>query len=316
VPNSRRKDGGCFITSLKNLARLFVGLLLITVLLYRFDAEDILQNIGSAKPSYLALAILTYALTFLVLTLRWRMILSAVGEKLPFFEAYQAFAGGVLLSDFTPARVGDLSRPLMVRDRVDLKRGVLSVVIDRYADILTIGLLGTSGLLLFSELFSLRLFFAILLFLAAVLSASLFWLKRPFLMKGVKRLGWERLTQAAHSLDEAACLLDRPSGLMVRSVLLTIFAWTLHALRLVLITKSVGYDVPLYILFFLQPLVSALALIPITISGLGLVEGGIAALLFQFDVPLAAGLSIALLDRVLTTAFHLLVGGRYATRVL
>jgi uncharacterized membrane protein YbhN (UPF0104 family) len=78
----------------------------------------------------------------------------------------------------------------------------------------------------------------------------------------------------------------------------------------------VGYDGPLYILFFLQPLVSALALIPITISGLGLVEGGIAALLFQFDVPLAAGLSIALLDRVLTTAFHLLVGGRYATRVL
>lgn len=302
--------------SLKNLARLFIGLLLIAFLLYRFDADEILQNIGSAKPSYLALAILIYALTFIVLTVRWRMILSAIGEKLPFIEAYQAFAGGVLLSDFTPARVGDLARPLMVKDHVELKRGVLSVIIDRYADILTIGLLGTSGLLLFSDLFSLHLLFAIVLFLAAVLSASLFWLKRALLVRGADRLGWERLTQAAHRLDEAACSLNRPSGLMARSVLLTMIAWTLHALRLALIAKSVGYDVPLHVLFFLQPLVSALSLIPITISGLGLVEGGIAALLSWFGVPLAAGISIALLDRALTTAFHLIIGGRCATRVL
>ncbi len=300
----------------KNLARLLVGLLLIAALLYRFDLGEILLNMRSARPRYLALGILAYALTFLVLTVRWRMILSGIGERLPLIEAYQAFAGGVLLSDFTPARIGDLSRPLMVRDRVDLSRGILSVVIDRYADILTIGLLGTSGLLLFSDMFNFHLAVAILLFLAAILSASLFWLKRPFVIKGLEWLGSKRLTQAAHRLDESLSALDNLSGLMTKSVLLTMIAWLLHALRLVLIAKSVGYNVPLYMLFFLQPLVSALSLIPITVSGLGLVEGGIAALLSRFDVPLAAGISIALLDRAVTTAFHLLVGGRYATRIL
>jgi uncharacterized protein (TIRG00374 family) len=300
----------------KRLARLLVGLIIIGALLYRFDPNEIIQIILSASPRYLVAGILIYALTFLILTVRWRMILSGMGERLPIVVAYQAFAGCVLLSDFTPARIGDLSRPLMVRDHIDLNRGFLSVVIDRYTDILTIGLLGTFGLLIFSDLFSFHLFLFVLLLLAAILSASFLWLKRLYLIKGVERLRWNRLTQAAHRLDEAACALDRLSGLMVKSVLLTMIAWLLHALRLVLIAKSVGYDVPLYMLFFLQPLISALSLIPITISGLGLVEGGLAALLSQFDIPLAAGISIALLDRALTMAFHLLVGGRFATRVL
>lgn len=300
----------------KNLARLLVGLLILGALLYRFDPGEIIQNIRSASPRYLAAGILVYALTFLVLTARWRMILSGMGERLPIAAAYQAFAGGVLLSDFTPARIGDLSRPLMVKDRIDLNRGVISVVIDRYADILTIGLLGTFGLLIYSDLFSFHLVFVILLLLAALLSASLLWLKRLYLIKGMERLGWNRLTQAVHDLDAAASALDRLWVLIAKSVLMTIFAWPLHALRLVLIAKSVGFDVPLHVLFFLQPLVTALTLIPITISGLGLVEGGLAALLFQLDVPLAAGLSIALIDRSLTTAFHLLVGGRCATRLM
>ncbi len=300
----------------KKIARLLVGLIILGALLFRFDPDEILQNIHSASPNYLAAGILVYALTFLVLTARWRMILSGMGERLPIAAAYQAFAGGVLLSDFTPARIGDLSRPLMVKDRVDLNRGVLSVVIDRYADILTIGLLGTFGLLIFSDLFSFHLVFVILLLLAATLSAPLLWLKRLYLIKGMERLRWKRLTQAVHDLDASASALDRLWVLIAKSMLVTILAWTLHALRLVLIAKSIGFDVPLHVLFFLQPLVSALSLVPITISGLGLVEGGIAALLFQLDVPLAAGISIALLDRGLTTAFHLLAGGRYATRVM
>ena len=95
----------------KKIARLLVGLIIIGALLYRFDPDEIIQNIRSASPRYLAAGVLVYALTFLVLTMRWRMILSKMGERLPIVAAYQAFAGGVLLSDFTPGRIGDLSRP-------------------------------------------------------------------------------------------------------------------------------------------------------------------------------------------------------------
>lgn len=302
--------------SWKWAAKLLIGLLIIAALLYKFNLDEVILTIRSARPIYLVLGVLVYFITFLILSLRWKMILTWMGNDLPLTQAYQAFVGGVLLSDLTPAKIGDLSRPLMVRDRININIGFTSVVIDRYADILTIFLLGFSGLLLLSRLFGAYLIFASFALLVLLLPASLIWLKRPFLIRQIDRLGWTKLTEQARALDEAIETIENVPGLMMRSVLLTLIAWATHALRVVLIAKSVGYDVPLHVLFFLQPLVSALSLIPITISGLGLVEGGLTALLAGLGVPLAAGISIALLDRAITVAFHILVGGRYATRIL
>jgi hypothetical protein len=50
--------------------------------------------------------------------MRWRRILHALGEDLPISDAYQAFACGMMLSDLTPGRIADLSRPLLVRNRL------------------------------------------------------------------------------------------------------------------------------------------------------------------------------------------------------
>jgi uncharacterized membrane protein YbhN (UPF0104 family) len=62
------------------------------------------------------------------------------------------------------------------------------------------------------------------------------------------------------------------------------------------------------------PLISALSLIPVTIAGLGLVEGGLMAVIATYGVPVSAALSIAILDRGLTMLFHFAVGGRIAIR--
>ncbi|MFZ2471722.1 MAG: flippase-like domain-containing protein [Methanothrix sp.] len=107
-----------------------------------------------------------------------------------------------------------------------------------------------------------------------------------------------------------------PYNLLASSVLMTVLAWITHALRIVIIARSVGYDIPLIVLIFGLPLVSALSLIPVTISGLGLVEGGLAVLLAGAGVPVAVGVSIALMDRAITVAFHILIGARAAARTL
>lgn len=299
----------------KNGARFFLGLLLIAALLYTFDIGAVFATISSARPLYLVLAAMVYSLTFLILSARWRMILRSMGEDLPLFRSYQAFAGGMIISDLTPGRIGELSRPLLVRDRINLSKGISSVVIDRYADILTTFILGLSGMLILAQ-HGMYLLLASATILILLLLSSVFWFRRSFLIKQVNRLGSSRLTAIACGLDDALCEVRNIKGLMLRSVFLTGIAWITHALRIVLIARSVGYDVPMPMLFLLQPLVSALALVPITISGLGLVEGGLTALLAGFGVPAAVGISIALMDRAITVAFHILVGGRYAMKVL
>jgi len=300
---------------MKRAARFLIGILLIAALLCNFDLKTVSATVNSARPQYLALAALTYALTFLILSCRWKMILHTLGADLPIAQAYQAFAGGMIISDLTPGRIGELSRPLLVRDKIDLSKGVPSVIIDRYADILTTFILGLSGMLIIAERSS-YLLLAIFAILILIAFSSAFWFKRSLIIKQLNKLGSPRINEIACNLDYALCGVKDIKGLLLKAVLLTGFAWITHALRVVLIAKSVGFDVPIQMLFLLQPLVSALALIPITISGLGLVEGGMTALLAGLGVPAAAGISIALMDRVITVAFHILVGGRYAAKVL
>lgn len=302
-------------TYIKRAARITIGLLLIASLLYRFDPAVVFSTMISAKINYLILAASVYSITFLILSTRWRMILHSMGQDLPIATAYQAFTGGMILSDLTPGRIGDFARPLLVRGRIDLNRGIASVAIDRYADILTTFILGFSGMLLLTQHGSHQILASSIILIIVVLSSA-FWFKTPFIIKQINRLGYSRLTKIAQALDSALHEVADIKGLMLRSVLLTAVAWITHALRIVLIAKSVGFDVPLQKLFLLQPLVSSLALVPITFAGLGLVEGGFAVLLAGFGVPVAAGISIALLDRVITVAFHVLVGGRYAVRIL
>lgn len=301
--------------SRKNVLRIVISLIIIALLLHKFDPYQVLSNIRAARIHYLALAALVYSFTFLILSSRWRMILSHMGYALPLPVAYQAFVGGMIISDLTPARVGDLSRPLLVRDRLDLSTGVASVVIDRYADILTTFILGVTGITLLVHK-STYIVLSLSTVLALLLGASALWVKRSFVIRTIERLGSPRSNSLANGLDTVISSMEGMQWILAKAVLMTAIAWITHALRLVLIAKSVGYDVPLGSLYLLQPLVSILALFPFTISGLGLVEGGMTALLSGLGVPVAAGISIALMDRAITVTFHVLAGGRYAARIL
>jgi hypothetical protein len=295
--------------------RLAVGLAIIGILVSRFDSRAILAAALSAQPGYLAIALLIYPLTLLILTVRWRGILSQLGCHLPLPVAYQVFAAGVLLSDLTPARLGDLSRPLLMRDRVDLGKGAVSVAIDKYADLLTIFILGFSGLVLLNKTSSAHLFIAAASILLVISLASLLWLHKSALHGIIKRMGMTRFARAADSLDSAMGSVGGFSGLLVRSILITMIAWLTQALRTMLVVRAFGFDVPLHVLFLLQPLLSALSLIPITVSGLGLIEGGVTAMLAGLGVPSAIGMAVALTDRILTVIVHVLIGTRYATRL-
>ncbi len=298
----------------KRAARLALGLLLIAILLYKLDPFEVAGTISSAKPVYLIFALSLYVTTFLILSTRWRLIVESMGGRLSAAAAYQAFAGGMILSDLTPARIGELSRPLLVRDEIDLETSIASVIIDRYVDVLTILFLGITGLLLFS-IYSSYLPILSAMLLAIVITAAYMWQNRSELLDKFVSSSSPGLAPIVHSLSSISAIKNIQI-VIIRSMLLTLIAWITHALRIYMIASSVGQDPPLHALFLLLPLVSALSLIPISIAGLGLVEGGMAALLASQGIPPATGLSIAFMDRILTVSFHILIGWRAVSRLV
>ena len=63
--------------------------------------------------------------------------------------------------------------------------------------------------------------------------------------------------------------------MIAEGIILTVLAWVTHALRIILITMSLGYTLPLPDIFLILPLISALSIIPVTISGSWAGRGGI-----------------------------------------
>jgi uncharacterized protein (TIRG00374 family) len=145
---------------------------------------------------------------------------------------------------------------------------------------------------------------------------TLFWLRRNWALNLVHRLKITRISNFATHLGIAMDSIEKPKITMSLAIVFTLGVWFFQSLRIVIIASAAGYYLPIQELILVQPLISALALIPVSISGLGIVEGGYVTLFAQYGVPVATGLAIALLDRVLTVSFHLVLGIRYALRTI
>jgi len=302
---------------IRTIARLLFSLLIISVLLYSVNPASVVAVLVTMNHMLLLVALLLYACTFLILSYRWRYILSKMGYKIPLLTAYQAFAAGVLISDITPARLGELSRPFALKGIVPIHTGLVSVLADRYMDIVVIFILGTTGLVFISSVYDMTLIpvLLVLIFLLAT-PVLFFWMDRE---RAIRIAGWTgsvRLIDFLRSLDEVISQVTQVRKLFLIGISFTFFSWIFQAARIMTLCYATGYYVPISDLILLQPLVSALSLIPVSVAGLGLVEGGYAAMLTLFGVPLATGMAIALMDRVLTVSFHIIIGSRFVARMI
>jgi glycosyltransferase 2 family protein len=301
---------------IKTIARLIIGIILILLLFYFVSPAAIIQSLQSINPLFLVGAVLVYACTFLILTIRWRIIVEHMGGYIPLNEAYQAFAGGVLYSDFTPGRVGDLTRAVLIKERLGIQTGVISVMIDRYIDIIVLMGLGVTALVILSSRFvSVFPLIALGILIVIFIGVTILLYQRSWIIYSmIQKIPVQCVREAAGYLQDGLSEFRDGKIIIAKGVCLTIIAWVTHALRVFLIALGLGYALPIPDLFLILPLISTLSLIPITISGLGLVEGGLMAVIGNYGVPLAAALSIAVIDRGLTMLFHFIVGGRYAVR--
>jgi uncharacterized protein (TIRG00374 family) len=206
--------------------------------------------------------------------------------------------------------------PLMVRNRVPLNKGLASVIVDRYADALTSAMLGFLGLLLLPYNWNTFILAGVVGLLISLVLVSLLWIRRRMILSWVEHKGNKPLIEVARALYDAAESMENPLKLIVIAVLISLIIWVPYALRIYYIALSLGYAVPIYLIFFLQPIVSLLTVIPITIAGLGLSETGMALLMVSLGFPAPLGVSIAILDRAIGMGGDAIFGLRYSVRLL
>ncbi|MGV8108465.1 lysylphosphatidylglycerol synthase transmembrane domain-containing protein [Methanospirillum sp.] len=297
------------------IIKVIISSTLIAFLLWSCNLQSIISELHSVSLISLIPVVFLYIVTLFLLSLRWRYLLCSMNYKISINESFLAFSAGILLSDVSPGRIGDMTRPYFVRDHIPITVGLASVILDRYCDFIGKIIFCGLSVLLFSSLFPQEMtIIFIIISIIPVFLLSMSWIYMEKGLTFLNRPSLQRIHQFGSEIHSSLKRLTNPKLILPAATMWTIFIAFMHGFRLILLAEILGYSLPIVDITILQSLISSLALVPITLSGIGLVEGGLTAVFSSYGIPLATGVTIAVLDRMITVCVHIICGAWYVIK--
>ncbi|KYK27029.1 MAG: hypothetical protein AYK23_00290 [Candidatus Proteinoplasmatales archaeon SG8-5] len=294
-------------------ASLLFAILIIIILIYISDYQRFLDNLMLMNILFIVPITLVYTLGWLFRGFRWGGILSTSDRKVGTLTSTKLYLVGNTANLVVPAKLGDMVKVYAVKKLfgIEYHRGLSSVLIDRYFDLIAILILGlvllpfviNPGL----PTWTTGIFLACFILTACVLIMLLFLLRTgnggnetsssSWLYKNLSKL-WKAMRSMA---------LDRRK--MAASFLASLAIWTLECLVTYLFTLALGFDVDVLVIFFAIILANMTKVLPLTPGGIGPYEVAFSAVLVSLTgVGMDVALSIIVLDHVFKNTYTLILG--------
>ncbi|MCF7973674.1 MAG: flippase-like domain-containing protein [Phycisphaerae bacterium] len=259
-----------------------------------------------------------YMVSQVLLAVRWLILVRALGIDLAFFPAVKLHFIGLFYNNAMPSSIGgDFLRAWYVSKHTDRRmEAALSVFVDR-----AMGLMGIFLMAIFSYIFLmnpldfqgaatqkssespvlglvLKVCLAGVVFLVCALGAGC---ANSSFKRWAKRVAlniWQKLRVViGKSRDVIVVYWKRPMVLLL-TLGLTLFLQSVTIWAFWLLGRDLGIEVGIKYYFVIFPGMWVVAALPISIAGVGVMEGGIALLFFRLaHVPLAQGTCLSLCQR-------------------
>jgi hypothetical protein len=287
------------------LSKVVITGALLAWVLSRADLAAVGAQLRGAHPRWVLLALLLCAGNIFVGTFRWRLVLRALGIRFPAGRAMQLCWSAQFFNTFLPSGVvGDALRGAWTARGSDPVRAVASVVLDRVCACIALAIAVGIGLTLpvartLPGRPGLLIAAAILGVVASALLAFPYALARVAARTLGPRL--ERLLGGQLAGPVAA-------GPRLVAVALALVTQALLIATVVALAHGATVTLPLAATIAVVPAVMATAYVPISISGIGLREVALVALLRQVGVPAGGALAISVLLVVVTWSVSLMGG--------
>jgi uncharacterized protein (TIRG00374 family) len=296
--------------------------IVVAVALNWDDMKDVPAEIGRANPLLVLLAFAVYYVGFPLRGLRWTRLLRGAGYKVKVKDGTEILFLSWLVNCVVPAKLGDLYRAYLLKlnSPVSATKTLGTVFMERMLDLIAIAALGVlAGYWRFrgslndlpptvQGIFALGVVVVVVLIVALVVM-------RNFGRRVIGLLPLpHRVVDFYDRFEEGVFSSVGLRGLPWLG-LLTGLIWATEALRLYFVVQALGFsDVDLGFsgAMFVALIGSLLTAIPFTPAGLGLVEGGMIAVLtqiFKTSQPHAA--AIIVVDRTISV-FSIVVLGSIA----
>jgi hypothetical protein len=296
---------------LLNLLKVCFSVAVLAILLKQVGWQQTLETLGEARLPHLAAAFVLYLVGIVVRAYRWQILLSALRIDISLARLTALYFVGTFFNNILPTGIGgDVVRVYELSKQS--KRPIESVgtvLLDRATGLLVLFLIALIALLFSFQLIAPNIVATIVILCLSSWAGLGLLLQRDWL----ERWGLLRIMAKVKQLRELyesiyACGLKAIGGALAISLIFNVLLIAVNYL----IALSLGVEIPLWYFLLFIPLISFLLVLPISLSGLGVREGGYVYLFAQAGVSAPLALAMSLLFYALNVATGLIGGLLYA----
>jgi len=234
-----------------------IGIIILIYILSTLQYEKLFTILKSIDIWYLSAYILFYIIFVLLKTARFRHILIHYGSRPPFLDVFGSVIESQYLGFVTPSRIGDSVKILFLEEKsgVPKKIGTITYIYDRFQDLYMLAFLGV-----ISFVFILNLPVNLYLAIFALFVALVFMFRNKILMKISGKIKLEDLKKLDFKTDFELFILN-------------IVTYFVYFLQYYFLALSLNIEINFFYLSAVSIIGALAAVIPISISGIGVREG-------------------------------------------
>jgi uncharacterized protein (TIRG00374 family) len=297
VPDNQNKTRNKHISL---ILRAGVAIIACILIASKVNFHEVVKDFSGISVPALSIIIIVFIISQIILAFRWWIFMRAWDIHIPFLTALKLAFLGLYFNNFLPGAVGgDLIRAWYVAKHTHKRMpAVISVVVDRILALIGTILIALIALSLagrkdiFTRQKTSGIIDAIsenktLLFIVAGIAAiiSIGIILSPFGRNKLKYIYQKILNHGKnvfYQLFQSGLVFIKKPYLAPLSLILTFILQGLVILSMGMLGKEIGIPANWEVYFVILPVMWVVGSIPVSISGIGIVEGGMIALFTQF----------------------------------
>jgi hypothetical protein len=287
--------------ALVTILKVVVSLGLLTYLIGRAGPSEMLALFRSAEVTGLAVALLVYVSTIILISWRWQLLLVSQNVTIPFGRLVALYFVGFFFNNFLPTSIGgDIYRALGAGQHSGRRAtAAASILVERLMGMLAVAVLAVlAAVVVVRQLadggvrgLTLGFGLVILILLAIFFHRRTFGLAERMIRR-ISMWGLEaRLLRLYNALD----LFKQNRNILTVVFFFSLVYQLLIVLFSYLVGRALGLAIPLRYFLLCVPFTVIISLIPISINGIGVRESGYVFLLAKIGYSSSEAVSLSLL---------------------
>ncbi|MCK5282775.1 MAG: flippase-like domain-containing protein [Nanoarchaeota archaeon] len=255
-----------------NILRLIFGLAILTLLFQKVGISKIIEVLSTIKIIYIFPIVLTYLLGPFMGSIALKLLFDKINIKIGNWRFFKHYLISQSIGLLTPGKIGQFSLVYFLKkdNNIEIGKSTSIILINKLITLAVISIFSVVGfVLLIGKTYAFNLAIALLIMFSTIIfllvsSKSREIIKKYILRKyAIKFRGFSKTFFKYFKSYKAA---------LITNFVLTIISIFSGVVAIYLIFLSLGMDISIWIIYLVACMEMIIALIPITINGLGIKE--------------------------------------------